>query len=472
MSNLLNLLENLGIAYRRASVAHGGEYHSACPGCGDGGKGKNSDRFHVWPDKPTGGLCVGRFWCRQCGLSGDTIEFLVKFGNMSFPAACAELGINLPNNPSHGARCPKTPMVPSQGGFSQGPREYALPSATWSEKAAAFLDDCHQRLLDRPDELSWLAARGIDRQAVLTYRLGYNESSKGRDRYRPRKVWGLSEEMNAKGKPSKLWLPRGWVIPLITEDGTIIQLRVRRLDADIAAFMDNIKYLMIKGSCPGTMVLHPEAEAHAVVESGFDAILIASQLSGLVGAVTTWNSSAKPDALSSAVLHKSPCILNCLDFDAAGRNEQLWWSETFRRNKRWPPPVGKDPGEAFQAGIDIREWIIKGLPPGLVWKVTGLQQDARPTTPPPLEEEPLFQKEGAASQESTGLPQQQKEGLEERDGESGLSKIKHLRWCPLCYGKKFLELEGGGYLCVECQPTGKPGRLVLATVARGEYVVD
>ena len=26
---------------------------------------------------------------------------------------------------------------------------------------------------------------------------------------------------------------------------------------------------------------------------------------------------------------------------------------------------GKDPGEAFEAGVDIKEWIVAGLPPGL-----------------------------------------------------------------------------------------------------------
>ena len=32
---------------RKASSRKGGEYHSACPGCGDGGKGKGSDHVDL-----------------------------------------------------------------------------------------------------------------------------------------------------------------------------------------------------------------------------------------------------------------------------------------------------------------------------------------------------------------------------------------------------------------------------------------
>jgi hypothetical protein len=67
-----------------------------------------------------------------------------------------------------------------------------------------------------------------------------------------------------------------------------------------------------------------------------------------------------------------------LDFDKPQWNEQKqrmvapgaeacgWWSKTFPDTwKRWPVPEGKDPGEAFQAGIDLRKWASDGLPPAL-----------------------------------------------------------------------------------------------------------
>ena len=39
-----------------------------------------------------------------------------------------------------------------------------------------------------------------------------------------------------------------------------------------------------------------------------------------------------------------------------------FWAKTYgRKVKRWPAPSGKDPTEAFQSGIDLREWIAAGL---------------------------------------------------------------------------------------------------------------
>jgi len=47
-------------------VANSGqdEYTSSCPRCGDGGKGPDSDRFHVWTSYPP------RWWCRKCNWKG------------------------------------------------------------------------------------------------------------------------------------------------------------------------------------------------------------------------------------------------------------------------------------------------------------------------------------------------------------------------------------------------------------------
>jgi hypothetical protein len=54
-----------------------------------------------------------------------------------------------------------------------------------------------------------------------------------------------------------------------------------------------------------------------------------------------------------------------LDVDQAGAQAWQWWKTTFPDCERWPVPKGKDPGEAFEAGVDIREWVVAGLPEGL-----------------------------------------------------------------------------------------------------------
>ncbi|MDD5476381.1 MAG: hypothetical protein PHU03_07715, partial [Syntrophales bacterium] len=59
-------------------------------------------------------------------------------------------------------------------------------------------------------------------------------------------------------------------------------------------------------------------------------------------------------------------ILNALDYDDAGGKEAWhFWPEAYgkKKVKRWPVPEGKDPGEAYQAGVNLRAWIKAGLDP-------------------------------------------------------------------------------------------------------------
>ncbi|SDP29066.1 hypothetical protein [Desulforhopalus singaporensis] len=371
MPSLFDHLQNLGFKPRKISTVDGGEYSSACPACGDGGKGQASDRFHIWPEKETGGLCRGRFWCRQCDISGDTIAFLQKFHNMDFKTACMELGIVLPNRNGDTRRRYQPSPERLTGGQGWVPKNYGQPGTVWMEKAGNLLADCQERLKDHSEALSWLTGRGISGEIARAYGLGYNVSSKGGDRYRPRSAWGLSEKQGRNGKNSKLWIPQGWVIPAFDDRKRLVQLRIRRRNEDIDKFGGNIKYLPLDGSSMATMVLHPEAEVFVVVECGFDAILLAGLLEGKIGAVTTWNSSARPDRRTHALLSNASLVINGLDYDAAGNKEQGWWQVTYRQHRRLDPPAAtaKDPGEAYEAGVDIRQWVIDGLPRGIKIKL-------------------------------------------------------------------------------------------------------
>lgn len=66
------------------------EHHGACPWCG------GKDRFVVWPDQsfqPSIQAPIGRYFCRQCGRTGDGIDFLRQHVGLSFPDACGRFGI-------------------------------------------------------------------------------------------------------------------------------------------------------------------------------------------------------------------------------------------------------------------------------------------------------------------------------------------------------------------------------------------
>jgi putative DNA primase/helicase len=58
----------------------GGEFAGPCPWCG------GEDRFVVWPNHPSG---KPEFMCRQCGKSGDAIQYLRDRHDMSFHEAKA-----------------------------------------------------------------------------------------------------------------------------------------------------------------------------------------------------------------------------------------------------------------------------------------------------------------------------------------------------------------------------------------------
>ncbi|WP_310601457.1 hypothetical protein [Desulfobulbus sp.] len=351
------------------------------------------DRFHIWPDRDGGGKVPGRFWCRQCGISGDTIAFLQQVDGLTYPQACAELGIASEGKswPSR-SRYQAPPATPPPHA-SWLPKTYDEPGEVWREKAENLLADCQERLSSTPDALGWLVRRGIAGDIARAYGLGYNLSSKGRDRYRPRERWGLLPKMQGK-KAKRLWIPRGWVIPARNSAGRLIQLRVRRLNEDIASFASEIKYLPIDGSSMATMVLHPEAEVFVVVECGFDAILLAGITDGKIGAITTWNSAARPDRATHALLQRSTCILGGLDYDQGGDREQDWWSGHYRQYRRLPslPGSAKDPGDGAANGVDLWAWLVDGLPRGLRIKLgfagrakpaTAARQDALQSTPSP-----------------------------------------------------------------------------------------
>lgn len=384
MADLLSLMSSQGYTPRRCSSVDGGEYSSACPVCGDGGKGGESDRFHIWPAKQTGGLAPGRFWCRQCGEAGDTIAFLQKVSGLSFQQACSELDIALPGNTTYQPRRYQPPPACPTDHPEWQPRTYPTPGPIWQEKAGNLLADCRKRLAAEPEAIAWLEERGITRQMIDTYGLGYNMSSRGGDRYRPRSAWGLAPKKQG-GKEKKLWIPRGWVIPCFDKDGALIQLRIRRRDEDVAAFCSHIRYLPLDGSSMAAMVLHPAAEVFVIVESGFDAFLLAGTMHGKIGAMTTWNSSARPDVYADSVLQRASFILGGLDYDKGGDREQPWWTKTYKHYRRLPAFADgvKDPGDAYQAGIDLKSWIVDGLPKGLQIKLAFNKPPVVSTKPKP-----------------------------------------------------------------------------------------
>ena len=392
---ILDLLKSRGLSPQKKASTHGGEYASPCPACG------GHDRFLSWPDQGE----RGTWYCRHCGQGGDAIEFLRVFDGLSFAEACQRLGIKREYH-----RKPLTlPKASAPEPFA--PKEHALPSPLWQEKAGKLLDFAHNELLADKDQLAKLAARGLPRPAVERFRLGFlpgeqvkKTGQTGDCYYRGRASWGLPEEKNGKGEAKKLWIPRGLVIPAIGQSGEVgarravplLRLRVRRLDIDRQRFQWEMKFVVVPGSFMGPLCLIPSggAKAFVVVESELDAMacLWAAEQAGLpVGALAVGTNRGKPDAAAHALLAKSAAILVALDYDAPDKNGNrpgaqgfAWWREQYRQAERWPVIVGKDVGEAVAQGMDIADWLRAGLPPAARGRMT---EDGRQIEQPPSERE-------------------------------------------------------------------------------------
>jgi DNA primase len=348
--NILDLLRRHGIEAKKASSTKGGEYASACPGCG------GKDRFRVWPEQHNG---EGAYWCRQCGKGGDAIQFLRDFDGLTFRQACERLGRRIPDSKDLSMRQPK------QKTPDWTPREPADPDAIWKEKAMKLCVWAFDQLEKKPEITQQLKDRGISEATAIKFRLGWLPE----DIYRNRESWGLSAVQDEEtGKERQLWFPQGLVIPWLKDD-EVVKLRIRRPDP----IELGPRYWMVPGSMSATTLIRPaearhkavKREVYVIVESELDAIMIHEQAGDICGAVALGSNSAHPDVESAEILRSAVLILNALDFDAAGSSERQWWEKHYQQSKRWPTPEAKDPGDAYKAGVNIKEWIRAGLPEGM-----------------------------------------------------------------------------------------------------------
>lgn len=365
---------------KKASGNKGGEYHSPCPMCG------GDDRFAVFPEQPGGALCqkhgiAGTWSCpRHCDKGGDALTWLTEIDGLSFKAACAQLGIEVEaKDRPRGYRPVRAPRHAQRDAFT--PAVYEAPVAVWREHATKLALEAHERLLQTPSMLGYLARRGLPEEAVRAYRLGYIEAE-GRQRdciYRARAAFGLPEKRGAEGKPVRaLRIPRGITIPVWSPAGECLRIRIRRrdVDRDISNPKDP-KYLLVPQpgqpySAPLMLPpvdVSPDLSTWVVIEAEMDAEAVHYACGGKVGVLSILTVRVKPDVAAHAALSRAARILVALDFDqdkADGSNPGAdawpWWEQTYPQARLWPVPEGKDPGEAFALGVNLAEWIDTGVP--------------------------------------------------------------------------------------------------------------
>lgn len=350
--NVLDLYSQRGLV----AVKAGNEHHGPCPGCG------GEDRFCIFPEQNGGD---GSWWCRQCGLGGDNIQFLIQFESKSYPEAAQAVGRELADLPPRSMSDVR--RKPLRRSFD--PTDNLPPDEKWQARADKFVGECCEALLADDEKLSWLKdKRGITAETVRRHRLGWHagENEKLHATFRPRETWGLPTEFKENDRKKMLWIPAGLVIPRM-DGATVTSLRIRR-PAALLREQDKTRYYVVPGSSSRQLLLGKNRRAYVVVESELDGYLLSQDLNDIgVGVLALGSSATKPDANAWPHIRRAVCVLNALDFDKAGAGASSWWAENLRRSRRWPVPAAKDPGDAHQAGVDLVAWAVAGLGP--LWRV-------------------------------------------------------------------------------------------------------
>lgn len=326
---IVELLQQDGLNPKRKGP---NEFASPCPACG------GNDRFIIKTD-------TGRYWCRQCEIKGDAIEYLMRFRGMSFRQAAEFVGKDIRPLPGKRNHCtvPMATPEPSRVTFTPPPEH-------WAANVEELIMKTSKALLNDQFIIDWLLRkRGITRQTAERFRLGWLY----RNIYPSRAAWGLPEELTDCGKPKKLLLPAGLLIPGPN------RLRIRRSEPG-----EYGKYYVLPGSGNAPMIINGDlgvdVAAAIVVESELDAILLCQELKAHLLIVATGSTSNGPSEELVADLRKRPFVLVALDSDEAG-GKAAWkkWMNVLQNAIRAPVPAswGKDPTEAFKSGHDLNQWL-------------------------------------------------------------------------------------------------------------------
>jgi DNA polymerase-1 len=164
----------------------------------------------------------------------------------------------------------------------------------------------------------------------------------------------------------KIIFPAGLLVPHFhldeaTGELSVDRLRIRKTEVE----QGGARYHTVAGSkmVPLCIGLRPERPA-LIVESDLDAVLVAQLAGDLAGVIAMGSVSNRPDPTTYRILKRLPLIVVALDTDGPGALEShRYWNNNFHRCVRCPIPhrYGKDPGEAFGNGLDIRLWVVSAL---------------------------------------------------------------------------------------------------------------
>jgi DNA primase len=328
--NLFEVCQRVGLIPVRKASTNGGEYASACPKCG------GKDRFLIWPKE-------GRYWCRQCNIRGDIIQFLRDIQGLSYREACKQAGIPPKEQFNSQYVANRSALLPLK-----------TPSDLWQQNALKIVEQAQAALYESCYAQTFLIERGFATTSIERFKLGWLM-----DTYlHLSSNWGLPPVIQ-NNKEKKIWLPRGLLIPTFA-DGKVYKLKIRRTDWSSEDFLP--KYVEVTGSSNapafyGSME-HPIA---LLLESELDGMLVAQETESLCCCIALGGASHRPDEKTDTLLKSKKCLLFSFDFDEAGKKQYRYWKSRYPQVCAWPSLKGKSPGDDLKLGVNLRQWVTDGI---------------------------------------------------------------------------------------------------------------
>lgn len=333
---LLELAQEFGLCPKKKGSIHGGEYASPCPKCG------GKDRFLIWPNKKNKNV-DGSYWCRQCNIKGDSIQFCRDFLGYTFRQSQE--------------RCSANPLHLSSSFIFK--KSYLKPqpaeqSPKWQIAMKKLCDDANRNIEDNQPALEWLRNRGIPLEAIREYKLGSLSSNTN---YSRKSLEMPTDLQHRKAVP--LFIPKGITIPTL-ENNKVLRVKVRRSDWQQVDTLP--KYFAISGSLKGLNLIGSREASHIIaVESELDAYAIHWTLEKKALVVAVGSNTKQPDALTDDLIKSCNKLVVICDNDDGGKVMESKWRKLYPKATTVFSPVGKDVGEAFSQGYNIRFWLERLL---------------------------------------------------------------------------------------------------------------
>jgi len=327
---LLELAQEAGIDPKRKASTNGGEYCAPCPKCG------GDDRFVLWPHKQNSKV-EGSYWCRVCGTNGDSIQFCRDFLSLDYASALKRCGVE--GSPSH---------FPTK--LFHIPAKDFRANSKWKSAVGELIDMAKVSIEKSSDTIDSLTKRGIPKEAITAYGIGFLSNNTTFDR----KDLELPTVLDGK---EKLWIPKGITIPTF-DNGKLIRLKVRRSDWRPSDYLP--KYWEVSGGLKGLNLIGNKSRKTIIaVESELDAYAVHWALKGKVLVIAVGSNTKHPDSLTHALVKQARKLIVLHDSDDAGRTMLSKWMGLYAKAIGLSVPIGKDIGEAFEKGYDVKSWLEK-----------------------------------------------------------------------------------------------------------------